>query len=110
MAKKITRGSGNIFADLGIKDADEHRLKADLALKIADIIEKKRLTQKEAAAWIGATQADISNLGRGQFKGFTIDRLFHFLRKMDMDVQVRVRPATGTRSRKASHADNHAYV
>jgi predicted XRE-type DNA-binding protein len=110
MTKKVTRSSGNVFADIGIKDADEHRLKADLALKIADIIKKKGMTQKEAAAWIGATQADISNLGRGQFKGFTLDRLFHFLRKMDMDVQIHVRPVTSGRSRKSSHADHFVYA
>ena len=59
MTKKITRGSGNVFADIGIENAGEHRIKAELALKIIDIIEKRKLTQTAAAAWIGSRREQV---------------------------------------------------
>ena len=97
MAEKITRGSGNVFEDVGLVDAAEHKAKADLAVEIIKIIKKRRLTQKEAAILIGARQADISNLKNGQLSGFTMDRLIAFLLRLDRQVQIRI---TKPRSKK----------
>lgn len=90
MTKDITRGSGNVFADLGFENPSEHQAKADLALQIVQAIKNRKLTQKDAAKLIGASQPDISNLKRGQLKGFTLDRLFGFLLKLDRNIQIRV--------------------
>lgn len=90
MSKDITRGSGNVFADLGFADAVEYKAKADLAMEVIQIIEKRKLTQKEAAALIGAKQPDISKLKSGNLSGFTIDRLFSFLLKLDRNIQIHV--------------------
>ncbi len=69
MSKKITRGTGNIFKDLGFKDPEEYRAKAELALQISKIIEKRNLTQAKAAKLKGAAQPDISKLKNGQLSG-----------------------------------------
>ena len=90
MSKDITKGSGNVFADLGFEDAAEYKAKADLAMEVIQIIEKRKLTQKEAASLIGAKQPDISKLKGGNLKGFTIDRLFSFLLKLDRSIQIHV--------------------
>ena len=90
MIKDITRGSGNVFEDLGFENAAELQAKADMAVQIIQAIEKRKLTQKEAAKLIGAVQPDISKLKSGQLKGFTLDRLFSFLLKLDRNIQIRV--------------------
>jgi predicted XRE-type DNA-binding protein len=97
MSKAITKGSGNVFKDLGFENPSEHRAKADLALKIIKIVEERKLTQEQAAGLVGATQPDISKLKGGQLKGFTLDRLFSFLLKLDMSIEIRV---TNPRSKK----------
>jgi predicted XRE-type DNA-binding protein len=99
MSKKITRGSGNVFADMGYIDAQEYQAKADLAIQIVGIIEQRKLTQREAAMLLGAAQPDISRLKTGQLRGFTLDRLFAFLLRLDRNIQIRVTKARG-RKRK----------
>jgi predicted XRE-type DNA-binding protein len=71
MKEKITRGSGNVFKDIGLKNPEEFRAKAELALQISKIIERRGLTQAQAAKLIGAVQPDISRLKNGQLGGFT---------------------------------------
>lgn len=95
MSGTITRGSGNVFEDLGFDHPEEHRVKAELALHIIKIIEERALTQKQAATLIGATQPDISKLKSGQLKSFTLDRLFSFLLRMNRNIQIRVTKARG---------------
>lgn len=90
MTDQIIRGSGNVFKDLGFDNSSEYLAKADLALQIINVIEKRKLTQKQAAELIQAAQPDISKLKSGQLKGFTLDRLFSFLLKMDRNIQIRV--------------------
>lgn len=97
MSEKITRGSDNIFKDLGFENPEEYQAKADLALHIIKIIESRRLTQKEAAAVIGAAQPDLSKLKHGQLRGFTLDRLFSFLLRLNRNIEIRV-----TKARKKS--------
>lgn len=86
----IIRGSGNVFEDLGFENSAEYKAKADLALQVIQIIEKRKLTQKEAANLIGAKQPDISKLKNGNLEGFTLDRLFSFLLKLDRSIQIQV--------------------
>jgi predicted XRE-type DNA-binding protein len=95
MSGTITRGSGNVFEDLGFDNPEEYQAKAKLALHIIKIIEERALTQKQAATLIGATQPDISKLKSGQLKGFTLDRLFSFLLRMNRNIQIRVTKAKG---------------
>lgn len=97
MNDKVTRGSGNVFKDLGFENPPEYKTKADLALRIIRIVEERNLTQEQAARLIGASQPDISKLKGGQLKGFTLDRLFSFLLKLDRSIEIRV---TKPRSKK----------
>jgi predicted XRE-type DNA-binding protein len=89
---QITRGSGNIFRDLGLPDADVLQAKADLVHKIATLIEKRGLTQVEAAAILGVSQPKISALLHGRIDGFSMDRIVKYLAALDQDVSISVRP------------------
>ena len=92
MAKKrIEEGSGNVFADLGLADAEELEGKAQLAHRIGEIIRGRHLTQAEAADVLGATQPIVSNLMNGQLHGFSLERLVRFLNALDRDVEIVVR-------------------
>ena len=90
MSDKITKGSGNVFKDLGFDNPQEYQTKANLALEIIKIINQRDLTQKEAAILIHATQPDISKLNKGHLDGFTIDRLCSFLRHLNRNIEIRV--------------------
>ncbi len=89
---KITKSSGNVFADIGIPNADEHFFKAEIVLDIVARIKAKGLTQAQAAKVMGLSQPDISKLLRGNFAGYTLDRLFSFLRALGNDVRIQIVP------------------
>lgn len=100
MKKKIqsTKSSGNVFADLGVPDADEHFVKSEIVLGIAERIKARGLTQAQAAKIIGLAQPDVSKLLRGQFTGYSFERLFGYLRALGNNIKIRVEP---TRSKRA---------
>jgi len=77
---KHTVGSENVFADLGIDEPEEYLQKADLAVRINDILSEQGLNQKTAADKLGIDQPKISLLKRGLLDGFSIERLLKFLR------------------------------
>jgi predicted XRE-type DNA-binding protein len=89
---KVTKSSGNVFADLGIPNADEHFVKAEIVLGIAARIKAKGLRQAQAARIMGLSQPDVSKLLRGSFAGYTLDRLFSFLRALGNDVRIEIVP------------------
>ena len=96
-------GSRNVFKDIGVKDADEHFVKAQLVFKIDTIMKKRRLKQKEAAALFGVRQPDISKMLRGEFRQFSVERLMRFLVALDQDVEIRVRPHCGSENAPQLH-------
>ena len=71
----VERGSGNVFADLGLPDADAHLVKAGLVSRIDDIVRKRGLTRTEAARLLGLSQPDVSRLLRGDFREYSLERL-----------------------------------
>ena len=85
-----TRGSGNVFADLDLPDADERMLKAQLAIQIRRFIEAKGWTQTEAAEAVGLDQPKVSHLLRGRLAGFSVDRLLSILNRLGHSVEVRI--------------------
>lgn len=89
--KKYHRGSGNVYKDLGFNNAEEMQAKAQLASSILSIIEKKKWTQKEAAEILGITQPKISLLSRGQFSGFSMEKLIKLLNKLNQDIEIVIR-------------------
>src|SRR6267143_2070108 len=88
--ERVEPGSGNVFADLGFQDAEERLLKAKLATKIAQLIEKKGWTQSQTAERTALDQPKVSRLLRGQLSGFSADRLFAILNRLGHSVEVRI--------------------
>lgn len=84
-------GSTNVFADLQMVDADEKLAKADLALKINQILKRRKLKQTEAAKLLGTDQAKISLLATGRLSEFSIERLVKFLTLLNQNVEIIVR-------------------
>lgn len=89
---KVTPSSGNVFADLGLPNPEEHRAKASLAIAIAEKLADRGLTQAEAGRVLGLTQPGVSNLIRGKLDRFTLDRLMRYMRKLDYDVTITFSP------------------
>ena len=90
---KIVESSGNVFADMGLPDAEEMLVKSKLAHQITMLIDKAGLNQTEAAKVLGVGQPKISLLRRGRLKEFSIERLMKFLNALDRDVVLTVRKA-----------------
>ena len=88
--ESVELGSGNVFADLGFQDAEERLLKAKLATKIGQLIEKKGWTQSQTAERTALDQPKVSRLLRGQLSGFSADRLFAILNRLGHSVEVRI--------------------
>ena len=97
MSKKkgYETGSRNVFKDLGMQNADEHLIKAELVFKIDAIMKQRRLKQAEAAGLLGIKQPDVSKMLRGDFRPFSIERLLRFLVALDQDVEIVVKPHRG---------------
>lgn len=89
---KVTGSKGNVFADLGLADAEETFAKAEVASRICDIIAERKLSQTAAAAVLGVDQPKVSALMRGRLDGFSSDRLFRFLNALDRDVEIVIKP------------------
>ena len=85
---KFTKSSGNVFADMGLKDSKERLVKADLAIKINQILKDRKLKQDDAANILGITQPKISAISNGRLNDFSIERLIGFLNKLDQDVEI----------------------
>ena len=98
------RAGGNIFADLGLPNANEHMLKARLVMFIGQRIEQLGHTQQAAAKRIGVSQPDVSNMLRGRFEGFSLERLVYFVSRLghDVELKVRTRPRPSRRAGRVS--------
>jgi len=108
----VTKGSGNVFRDLGFsgEKSAELILKSSLLQALQETIKGRRWKQVEAAAQLGIDQAKVSRLLGGQMAGFSIERLVHFLSLLGQDVEVTVRKAPrgrrlGAVRTRASKAD-----
>ncbi len=88
----VIQGSGNVFADLDLPDADELLVKADLVIQISALIKARRLTRSMAARMLGIDQKELAALLRGQLDDFSIGRLLRFLNALDRDVRIVVAP------------------
>jgi predicted XRE-type DNA-binding protein len=89
---KVEVGSGNIFADLGLPDADTHFLKAQIVSEIYRLTNERKLTQAKAGKLMGITQPEVSRMFKGQFREYSVERLMGFLTAFDRDVEIMVRP------------------
>ncbi len=98
---RIEKGSMNVYADLGMADAEEMLVKAQLATKISEIIKQKKLTQVQAADLLGMPQPKLSNMLRGRFRGISEAKMLECLTRLGRDVQIVVKTSSG--SRKTGH-------
>ena len=87
---EFEESSGNIFADLGLKDSDELFARAQIGVHIFKILKDKKLKQREIAATLGIAQPDVSHLMNGHFSRFTTDKLLDFLKRLDRKVTIEV--------------------
>jgi predicted XRE-type DNA-binding protein len=95
------KSSGNVFADIGIPNAEEHLVKAKLVFKIDALMRERGLRQVEAASLFGVKQPDVSKMLRGDFRQFSVERLMHFLVALGQDVEIVVKPHAGVESAPA---------
>ncbi len=86
------KGSDNVFKGLGLRNPEDRLVKAKIASMVYDIIDERKLTQKEAGVVLKVSQPKISALRNGKLDGFSIERLFSFLRALDQDVDIVVHP------------------
>ena len=87
----LVEGSGNVFADLNLPKADDLLVKAGLVAKILQEVERRRLTQTQAAALLGIDQPKVSALKQGKLSGFSIERLLRFLLLLGRDIDITVK-------------------
>lgn len=80
--------SGNVYKDLGFDDPELMLLKAGLAREIHKIMKKRKLNQTQAGEIMGIDQPKVSKLIRGLVSGYSLDRLFEFLRSLSADINV----------------------
>lgn len=78
----------NIFADLGLPDAESHFLKARIVAEVYRLSTERRLTQTAAGALMGITQPEVSRLFRGRFREYSVERLMGFLTAFGQDVEI----------------------
>lgn len=96
--RESTPSSGNVFADLNLAHADDLLAKAELAAKIIAEIQRRRLTQSQAAAILGIDQPKISALKQGKLSGFSIERLMRLLLVLGRDIEITVKERAKSRS------------
>src|ERR1022692_1481990 len=101
--KGYETGSRNVFKDIGVPNAEEHLVKAQLVFKIDAILKKRRLKQVEAAGLFGVRQPDVSKMLHGEFRQFSVERLLRFLVALDQDIEILVRPHRDKRNAPALH-------
>src|SRR6266446_9552871 len=94
----ITRGTGNVFADLGYADAEERQTKLRLAHAINGVIARRRLTQAAAAEKLSINQPKVSALANYKLDGFSVERLMTFLTALDQDVEIVIRKKPRSRA------------
>ena len=98
---KITRGTTNVFADLGYADAAERQTKTRLALAVNELLKGRKLKQREIATLLGIPQPKVSALKNFRLDYFSVERLLEFLTALNQDVEITIRPHAG--KRKSGH-------
>jgi predicted XRE-type DNA-binding protein len=90
---EVEIGSGNVFADLGLPDADKFKIKSGLVIEITKAVRKLGLTQDEAARRMGISQPKVSGMLRGDFANLSERKLMDCLNRLGYDIEIKVMPA-----------------
>ena len=94
---EVEASSGNVFRDLGLRNAEEKQTKVRLAVAINQILQGRKLSQTAAARRLKVNQPKVSALANYQLEGFSVERLMNFLTALDRDVDIVIRRRPGTR-------------
>ena len=94
---RITRGTSNVFADLGYPDAAERQTKTRLALAVNQLLKARKLKQREIALLLGVPQPKVSALTNYRLDQFSVERLMQFLTALNQDVEIMIRPRANKR-------------
>ncbi len=89
---EVHRGSGNVFADLGLADAEKLKIKTGLVIEIRKAMKSRSLTQQEAAKRMGITQPKVSDMMRGDFTNLSERKLMDCLTRLGYDIEIKLRP------------------
>ena len=89
---EFEEGSGNVFADLGLRNAEERLVRAQLGFHVVTLLKNRNLKQKDAAKLLEIAQPDVSHLMNGHFSRFTTDKLLEFLKKLEQKVRIEISP------------------
>ena len=95
MGKKVEAvetETGDVFTDLGLQDAGERKLRVQLAMRVNELLQERKLTQAKAAALFGIPQPHVSELKHYKLNRFSSERLMHFFTLLDKDVEIIIRP------------------
>jgi predicted XRE-type DNA-binding protein len=90
---EVQRGSDNVFADLGLADAEKLKIKTGLVIEIRKAMRSRELTQQEAAKLMGISQPKVSDMMRGDFTNLSERKLMDCLTRLGYDIEITVRPA-----------------
>ena len=89
---EFEKGSTNVFADLGLEEAEELYTRSQIGFHVYQILKEKQLKQREIASLLGISQPDVSHLMNGHFSRFTTDKLLDFLKRLNMKVTIQISP------------------
>ena len=96
--EKIEMGTGNVFADLGLSDPDERRLRVQLATRLNDLLQAEGLTQAAAAKRLGIAQPHVSELKNYKLSRLSSERLLHYITLLNRDVEIFIRPRANAKA------------
>ena len=91
---EVRRSSGNVYADLGLPDAERLKIKTGLVIEIRKAMRRLGLTQQDAARRMGITQPKVSDMMRGDFSNLSERKLMDCLNRLGYDIEIKVKPAS----------------
>jgi predicted XRE-type DNA-binding protein len=89
---KVHDSGINIFADLGLDDAEGHFLKAQIVAELYRLVQARKLSQAKAGEAMGISQPEVSRMFKGKFREYSVERLMEFLTAFDLDVEIVSKP------------------
>jgi len=87
--------SGNVFADLGLEDAEELFTRGKIGIQVIRLLKQRNLKQRDISALLGIPQPEVSHLMKGEFQQFSEGKLLTFLKRLDTDITLHLRPRHG---------------
>lgn len=88
----VVTGTGNVFRDLGLADSEDRKLRVQLAVRLNELIDEHRLSQKAVAKRFGILQPHVSDLRNFKLSRFSSERLVRFITMLDRDIDIVIRP------------------